>query len=374
MKIQRTVLMSQRHKKWPIIFGIWLVAGILYAAQSYYYRSSIGQAVSWSGILMNDASYFVLWFCFTPWLLWVGRRFYVDRTQGLARIATQVVLAIATAIIHRALYDLIFMPLRQTPERPFTWARFYYSVIGSFDYGVLVYGVAILVIHAIAYHHRFQQEQVRNSQLQAELATAQLQALRMQLHPHFLFNTLNTIAVLIKQDANKALHMVELLGDLLRQALKNQQEQEIPLQQELEFLQHYLQIEAIRFGDRLQVHMHTDPETLTARVPRLILQPLAENAIRHGLAKHRRAGVIKISALRQNGELQLRVSDNGEGPNAGHGKDGIGLSNTRARLQTLYGEHGRFELAPGENGGAVATIVIPFAETILPQQMKIARV
>ena len=351
--------MSPHWKKWLLIFGAWLTAGLLFAAQSYYYRSSLGQAVSWPDILLYDASYFVLWFFLTPWLLWLGKRFYVDRTQGLARIALHVVLGITTAIAQRALYDLIFMPLRQTPQRPFTWERFYYSVVGSFDYGVLVYFVAILVIHAAAYYRRLQQEQVRNAQLQAELATAQLQALRMQLHPHFLFNTLNTITVLIKQDPGKALRMVELLGDLLRQTLNNAQEQEISLQQELEFLQHYLQIEAIRFGERLQVRMHIAPETLAARVPRLILQPLAENAVRHGLAKRRRTGVLEISAARQNGELQLRVRDNGDGPNEQPGREGIGLSNTRARLQTLYGARARFELVREAGGGAVATIVIP---------------
>src|SRR5262245_34075601 len=140
----QTIFMSQRSKKWLIILGAWLIAGVLYAAQSYYYRASIGQTVSWSEILIYDASYFVLWFLFTPWLLWVGKRFYVDRAHGLAHIATHVAIGIVTAIIHRGLYDLIFMPLRQTPARPFTVERFYYSVIGSFDYGVLVYFVAIL--------------------------------------------------------------------------------------------------------------------------------------------------------------------------------------------------------------------------------------
>ncbi len=352
--------MPLRFKKWLPIFGAWLTAGLLFSAQSYYYRASIGQEVSWWGILSYDASYFVLWFFFTPWLLWLGTNLYLDRIQDLPRVAKHVVIGIATAVAHRALYDLIFMPLRQTPQRPFTWERFYYSVIGSFDYGVLVYCVAMLVIHALAYYRGLQQEQVRNSRLQAELATAQLLALRMQLHPHFLFNTLNTIAILIKQDTDRALLMVEALGDLLRQALKNQREQEVPLQQELEFLQHYLQIESIRFGDRLQVQMNIAPETLAARVPRLILQPLAENAIRHGIAKRRRPGVIEISAARQNGELQLRVRDNGDGPELHQGGAGIGLSNTRARLQTLYGARARFELARGDSGGAVATMVIPW--------------
>ncbi len=352
--------MPSLYKKWLVIFGVWLIAGLLYAAQSYYYRTSVGQAISWWDTLIYDASYFLLWFFFTPWLLWLGKKFHIERTQRLSRIALHIVIGIATAISHRAVYDLIFMPLRQTPQRPFTAARLYFSVIGSFDYGVLVFFVAILVIHALGYYRHLQQEQVRNSQLQAELATAQLQALRMQLHPHFLFNTLNTIAILIKQDAEKALRMVELLSDLLRQALKNRQEQDLPLQQELEFLQHYLDLEAIRFGERLQVHMKVAPETLSARVPRLILQPLAENAIRHGIAKRRGRGVIEISAARSNGELQLRVCDNGDGPAANRDHEGIGLANTRARLKTLYGEQGRFELARGEKGGATATIVIPF--------------
>jgi len=356
-------LLTRNWKKWLAIFGVWLTAGLLFAAQSYYYRASLGQPVSWWVILFHDASYFLLWFLFMPWLLWLGKRFYVERAQWQPRLAVHFAFGVATALAHRALYDLLFLPLRQTAERPFTWERFYYSVIGSFDYGVLVYFVALLVIHALAYYRGLQQEQLRSAQLQGELATAQLQALRMQLHPHFLFNTLNAIAILIKQDAGRAHRMVELLADLLRQVLQNQHEQEIPLQQELEFLQLYLEIEGMRFGDRLQVRMHIEPGTLAARVPRLILQPLTENALRHGLARHRRPGVIEITAARRNGELELCVRDNGDGPDAHASASGIGLANTRARLQTLYGAKAHFSLTPAENGGAVAALVLPFVES-----------
>ena len=352
----------QSGRKWLTIILAWTIAGLLFSAQSYYYRLSVGQEVSWTRILVFDTSYFLFWIFFTPLLLWLARRFRIEKSRWLSRIIIQVVAAVIVAIAHRALYDLIFLPLRQTAESPFTWERFSWSVLGFFDYGVLIYMIVLFVSHALEYHQRFQSENMRASRLQGELAAAQLQALRMQLNPHFLFNTLNAIAVLIHEDPKTATAMVEALSDLLRQSLANSDQQLVTLRDELKFLQLYLKIEQIRFGDRLSIRLEVPPEVLPSHVPHLILQPLAENAIRHGIAKRGGPGEILIQAGRENGMLKLRVQDDGNGvrdhanvPNS----TGVGLVNTRRRLQTLYGDQASFELSNGAHGGATAEIRLP---------------
>jgi LytS/YehU family sensor histidine kinase len=190
-----------------------------------------------------------------------------------------------------------------------------------------------------------------------------LQALKMQLQPHFLFNTLNAIAALVRKNENKAAtDMLAGLSDLLRLSLENVGAQEISLKQELEFLERYLEIERIRFKDRLQVRMHVAPETLEARVPNLILQPLVENAIRHGIASRSAAGVIEIRAEREGERLRLQIKDNGPGfPGEEPINRGVGLTNAMARLQRLYGAAQSLVFNNAPEGGAVVTLEIPFA-------------
>src|SRR6185503_16059927 len=192
---------------------------------------------------------------------------------------------------------------------------------------------------------------------------AQLTALRSQLQPHFLFNTLNSIAVLMRKNSNEeAVDMLTGLADLLRHSLKNSEAQEVSLKEELEFLECYLGIEKLRFKDRLRVNMKIEPDTLEALVPNLILQPIVENAIRHGIEQRSASGLLEISAQRQNGTLSLEVRDDGPGlsPEDKPGEGQIGLANTRTRLRQLYGEAQSFELRNEVGGGAVATMAIPF--------------
>src|SRR5262249_40591374 len=189
--------------------------------------------------------------------------------------------------------------------------------------------------------------ELKASQLEARLAQAQLQALKMQLHPHFLFNTLHAISALMRKDVEEADRMITRLSDLLRLTLENVGAQEATLRQELEILGRYLEIEQRRFGDRLQVKMEIEPETLDARAPNLILQPLVENAIRHGIAPRSAPGLIEIRASRAGDKLELQVRDNGVGLPTDHRepiKEGVGLANTRARLEQLYGAAYRFEV------------------------------
>ncbi len=186
----------------------------------------------------------------------------------------------------------------------------------------------------------------------------------MQLHPHFLFNTLNTISELIHRDTKAADRMVARLGDLLRLALETQSAQEVPLKQELEFLEKYLDIERMRFHDRLTINMDVDPQSLDARLPNMILQPLVENAIKHGIAARPGAGKININIKRDGDKLRVSVCDDGTGLPAGwqtmEAHEGIGLRNTRQRLEQLYNGGHRFELHDVAGGGVEAEMTIPY--------------
>ncbi len=227
-----------------------------------------------------------------------------------------------------------------------------------------MYWGVLWVGYAVDYYRRFKEEEIHASGLETQLAQAQLQALKMQLHPHFLFNTLNAVSTLVRTNKNEAAtDMIAGLSDLLRLTLESSGAQEVTLKQELEFLERYLEIEQIRFGDRLRVRMDIEPGTLHARVPNLLLQPLVENAIRHGIAPRAEAGLIEIRAVREDDILRLHVRDDGPGlPEGDRVHNGVGLSNTIARLERLYGSAQRVTLANAEDGGALITLELPFHE------------
>jgi two-component sensor histidine kinase len=213
------------------------------------------------------------------------------------------------------------------------------------------------------YYRRYREREMQAVELQQKLVEARLEALRMQLNPHFLFNTLHAVSALIHEDPNAADRVLARLSELLRLSLDQAKPQEVPLSEELAFLDRYLEIEQTRFADRLQVEKEVEAETEYALVPYLILQPLVENAIRHGIEPREDTGRLAIRARRSNGTLQLRVSDNGAGLPEENGaplREGIGLSNTRSRLQHLYGDDYRLELVSAPCGGLEARIDIPY--------------
>lgn len=229
----------------------------------------------------------------------------------------------------------------------------------------LAYWTLVTVHEAHHNYQRFREGELRASQLEARLAQAQLEVLKGQLHPHFLFNTLHAISTLIHKDPDSADEMVAQLSDLLRMTLANIGVQEVPLQQELEFLRRYLDIQQMRFQDRLQIVVDVPPETLDVKVPNQVLQPLVENAIRHGVDARRGEGLIEISARAEGETLRLFIRDDGPGlrPDALTGTRaqgrGIGLSNTRARLRELYGPLSILELANHPSGGTMVSLSIP---------------
>ena len=234
---------------------------------------------------------------------------------------------------------------------------------GAFGPDLLVYGAVLGVCYAIDYYRKYREREFLATQLEAQLALAQLDSLRMQLHPHFLFNTLNGIVGLVRDNKNQAaVNMLVGLSDLLRHALDHSNEQEVELKEELNFIKLYLDIQQMRFSDRLQIEIDVEPGVLKALVPNLILQPLAENALRHGIAASVASGIVGIRGHADNGFLKLSVFDNGAGLSSDwqlKSSGGIGLANTAARLQQLYNGNHRLDVRNREGGGVEVIVIIP---------------
>lgn len=234
---------------------------------------------------------------------------------------------------------------------------------------VPIYWIIVSVVHALAYYRRSQEREQRARELESRLTRARLEALRAQLHPHFLFNTLNAISMLVHKNPNAADEMIANLSSLLRAALDTSDQQEIPLRRELELLQPYLEIQETRFGDRLKIRQEVAPDTLDLMVPVLLLQPLVENAIRHGIEPKPGEGMIRIAAQRQGDRLNIVVEDDGMGLNATapSSSTGIGIPNTRARLEALYQQKAEMQIRPAPTGGCMVQISLPAREAISPQ-------
>jgi sensor histidine kinase YesM len=235
----------------------------------------------------------------------------------------------------------------------------------NFDWEMMTYWAIVGLSHSLRYHYEAQDRALRASQLETRLIEAQLQSLQRQLQPHFLFNTLNTISALMHRDVDAADNMIARLSDLLRLSLQTVGIQEVSLKQELDFLGKYLEIEQTRFRDRLTVVFDIEPDTLDALVPNLILQPLVENAIKHGIGPRPAPGRIQIHARRAGRFLELEVRDNGVGLSEARLSDfnrGVGLANTRSRLQHLYGSNHRFEFRQPADGGLLVGLAIPLVE------------
>src|SRR5215475_13934903 len=289
-----------------------------------------------------------------------------DRVHWPRQIALHVTAALSYSVVHTAVMTAtraVLMWFGGTPQDFPGWrTSTLLNYLTQLDWLLMTYLFLIGLAYALAYRRESESRALNASQLETRLVEAQLQALQRQLHPHFLFNTLNTISGLIRTDPDGADVMIDRLGDLLRMTLHKSGIQEVSLKEELDVLQKYVEIERTRFGNRLNIEMHVEPETLDAQVPSLVLQPLVENAIRHGIAPNARPGWIAVHAERASGELVLQVLDSGDGlpPDRLMALNrGVGLDNTRARLAHLYRDRFEFTFSNLERGFCV-TIRIPF--------------
>jgi two-component system LytT family sensor kinase len=311
-------------------------------------------------IVMNLAMWtgYALW---TPAIFWLGRHFRFDRRGWKTAVAVHVPASIIISAIHLALVGVLRFYLQTlrggTPE-------FWMSVADGFfrtlDQVMPLYWALVGLQHSIHYYRQARSREVRSARLETRLMESQLQALQHQLHPHFLFNTLHAISTLVHRDPDKADLMIERLSELLRITLRKVGAQEVELAEELEYVHAYLGIEQVHFGDRLRIEYRVDAAAMDVLVPTLILQPLVENAIRHGLEPMVRPGTLTIEAQADGDTLWLRVRDDGAGlPKNWKRREGVGLTNTRSRLDRLYGEEAALTVRENPGGGVLVDAYIP---------------
>jgi signal transduction histidine kinase len=349
-------MLERPRSRLAAILAFWTLLSVFAAIQIHWIDAQIlGRPSSWIDSLLWALAFWYSWAALAPIVVGLTRLCIREGIRFTVSLRLQLPACLFLALAHLAILmaaaraGIVF-------AGPFRSA---YAV--HFQWNLLIYWTLVGATHAFHYYDRYRERELEASQLEAELARAQLQTLRAQLQPHFLFNTLNAISTLIENDAEAAERMVGQLGDLLRASLRQDATVSVPLAQDLELLDRYLSIEKTRFADRLSVELDIEPQALEARVPNLLLQPLVENAVRHAVAPRTETGTIEIRAWRENENLRLEVRDDGPGlldPTAPPA--GIGLSNTRARLERLHHARHRFELSNVPGGGLLVSVTLPF--------------
>jgi two-component system LytT family sensor kinase len=354
------------------IFLVATLLGLFSTAQGYRMtalnpRVKMEDIQVWRLLALN----LTLWYvpaALTRTIFWLSARFRLDSDRWLRAVALHGVAAMLFSVIHgasmMAARTALWPELRKIPlERFASYAQSQY--LDNLDWALMTYAALVGLSYALGYYRESQARALKAANLEASLMEARLKTLEAELHPHFLFNTLHAISTLVHSDPESADRMISRLSDLLRLTFDRTGAAEVSLKEELEFLQKYLQIEQIRFQDRLSVSFEIDPEALDAEVPRLILQPLVENAIKHGIAPRSGHGLVQVTAKLHDRAIWIEVRDDGVGlsPNArARFNDGVGLSNTRARLECLYGDAHRLEFAESE-GGLAVRLLIPLHRT-----------
>lgn len=341
-------------------FGFWTLLGVSYALSAGLSGISEGEAPNWGRMLTWYLASFWLWMLLVPLVAGLGRW---TAGQGWRRflsvhVPASIALALTQVLVRVAVFWLLWHAQITTAHSFGGYLR--REFVFNFYFAQLTYWVILAVLRGMDSRRHLRDERLRTARLETQLAQSQLQSLRMQLQPHFLFNTLNAISALALADPLQARQMIARLGDLLRITLEERHAQQVPLARELEFVRCYLDIQRIRFRDRLETRIDVSDEALQAAVPSMILQPLVENALQHGLSEKTARGNLRIAAGRENGALCLCVEDDGIGLPPGGGSEGVGLGNTRARLEMLFGQSARMQLSPREGGGTRAELCFPF--------------
>jgi two-component system LytT family sensor kinase len=333
-----------------IISAVWTMVA-LFSALSVYLRMMSGELTPAPGWIWPTLGLIPVWTAATPPITALSRRFPLGRGTWPKAVLLHA-LALVVVLALDGLINMWLSPVVGGRVLTFWQQMWRYTFLDAFFYAGVV-----VVEHAGRYYRLYLDRRVRASELEAQVSRAQLQALQMQIRPHFLFNTLNTVSGLVRvDDKAAAITMLAGLGDLLRLLLRSDGAQEVPVHQELELIERYLQIEQVRFGDKLAVEVRVDPGVEDALVPNLIQQPLVENSVRHGIGAT--TGRVSVVVERVGPTLRMAVSDTGDARPYDGDSSGIGLTNTRARLERLYGGEHRFELAQSA-AGTSAIIEIP---------------
>lgn len=352
-----------RRPRWVLLFAIWTLVALLVTAQTLLRFGRTPGAIPWGSVIGFQVAYWNGWALVTPLVFWLAsarpfggaRRWRTLGEHALAALGVSVVMLAWWAFLTRRLE-----PFGRGAAPPSLAAEFLHWFGIGFHYDLVTYGAILGIGLALDSHARLRERELSAARLEARLAEAQLEALRFQLQPHFLFNTLHAIASLVEADPSAARRMIARLGGVLRQTLELGGRPEVTLREELEIVDGLLDLEAVRFADRLRIERTIEPAALDALVPGLVLQPLVENALRHGIARRAGPGTVSLRASRVGDELVLVVADDGPGPALDPARGGIGLENTRARLAQMHGTGASLRITAPASGGCEVTVRLPW--------------
>jgi len=345
----------------PGAFGAATTLALLIATENYYMMLGTPRSRPWLAWVLRELPVWYVWLVITPGIFWLARKLPVNGRQRWRNLVLHLPLSAASVFVGIILISLVTNPLIIARVGFAGWLmavamefRRVFAII------IPIYWATLAAAHAVHWYRENERRALREAELATLLERTRRDLLRMQLQPHFLFNTLHAVSALMERDVPAARRMLTRLSDLLRLALDDDSRHEVSLEEEVEFLDRYAEIQKIRFGGRLAVTYDIAPETRRLLVPRLVLQPLVENAITHGLSRLERPGSVRVETRRDGGRLVLRVVDDGEGLETGElTREGVGIGNTRARLEQLYGVDHRFGIANLHGGGCEVRIEIP---------------
>lgn len=349
---------------WRLIAIACLIPAVLNSFSAFVNSRFLGDGdTDWVQVIFRGGFWLFFGAC-TPLPYFLALRFPLRRERLWRNLVIHSGGALLLCLVWTTLSVLLTLLISERMAQESISKYYFVWIFINLPWSVFLYFTFLGSLFAFTYYGEVRERESQKARLATQLAEARLGALRMQLNPHFLFNSLNAIMVLVRdQNTQGASRMLELLSSVLRQVLQSQKRQEVTLDEELQFIERYLAIEQVRFSDRLQIHWAIDTELRNTLVPEFILQPLVENAIRHGIAKRSEDGLIEIAATWAHGVLMLSVKDNGPGYML-TSESGVGLENTRARLATLFGEAAKLEVFNADGGWTVATVRLPLRRQI----------
>ncbi|HTZ21665.1 MAG TPA: histidine kinase [Opitutaceae bacterium] len=355
--------MQSRWARIALLVGLWAFVGLVLSIEVYFNVRVSEPDVSFWEMALPQYQRAALWALLAPLVLWLWERIPLSRGRWVGGVTCHLAFSFAIMAGYYLVRIFYYMIRDRDPLADF-WVVAGRSFFGRNIIDMVFYWAVIAFGYVGRLSKRYKQEEVKAAQLESQLIEAELKALKQQLHPHFLFNTMNTISVLVREGRNQeAVQLLARFSSLLRTLLDNTRVQEVTLRQEIDFLERYMEIQKMRFSDRLTFRVVVEPAAFEARIPNLILQPLVENAVLHGLAQKAGPGVVEVHGRVTAGRLHLEVRDDGPGFVAhgpGRVTEGIGLSNTRERLARTYGHQYQMVIESEKDHGVVVSLVLPY--------------
>lgn len=356
------MMMQSRYSKWVGLIAVWTAVGLILSTEVYFtVRVTRPEIVFWD-VMASQFARVSLWALLTPVVLWLRTIVPLDWGRWVGGLAFHLSLSVLMMVGYY-LARIAFVIIREGESLGDFWVLAQENFFGRNLIDMVFYWAVLGGGYVFEIYRKYKNEQIKAVQLETRLVENELKSLKQQLHPHFLFNTMNTIAVLVREQRNdEAVGLLAKLSSLLRISLDNSRVHEVTVRQEMDFLERYIDIQRIRFADRLSVRTRISPEALEARIPNLLLQPLVENAILHGIAPKNGPGSVEVAGEVRAGRLHLEVTDDGMGIDGDpdqRTREGIGLSNTRERLAKIYGAHSQMVLRSEPGRGTTVSIVLP---------------